>query len=119
MAFVSLSIVIACRNARPTIHACLEALRASTHPVFECILVDDSSTDNSAELAESGGMQVVRLQVQGGPARARNIGAAAATGDIIVFLDSDVCVHPDTLARIAEHFENDPHLQAVIGSYDD
>src|SRR5436190_308097 len=114
MAFVSLSIVIACRNARPTMHVCLEALRTSTYPILECIVVDDGSTDNSADIAENGGMRVVRLQSQGGPAKARNIGAAAASGDIIVFLDSDVCVHPDTLTRIAEHFEKDPHLQAVI-----
>jgi len=56
---------------------------------------------------------------QGGPARARNIGAAAASSDILVFIDADVCVHSDTLARISRHFRENRRLDAVFGCYDD
>lgn len=115
----SISVVIACRNGSATISACLRAVFASTYPVRECIVVDDCSIDNSAELATSCGAQLIELLTPAGPARARNTGASIGTGDVLIFLDSDVCVHSDTLARIAEHFQNNPELDAVIGSYDD
>ncbi len=53
-----------------------------------------------------------------GPAHARNIGAREARGEILFFLDSDVCVHPDTLERLRQDFQADPKLDALIGSYD-
>jgi len=53
-----------------------------------------------------------------GPAFARNLGAKAAAGEVIVFLDSDVCVRPDTLAKISHNFESDVRLDAIMGSYD-
>ena len=54
-----------------------------------------------------------------GPAAARNRGAARAGGDVIVFVDADVEVHPDALARLRAAFADDPALAAVFGSYDD
>ena len=50
---------------------------------------------------------------------ARNTGAARASGDVVVFVDSDVEVHPDALDRIRSAFTDDPALTAVFGSYDD
>lgn len=54
-----------------------------------------------------------------GPAAARNLGAAEAGAEVIVFVDSDVEVHPDALERIAARFAADPSLDAVFGAYDD
>jgi cellulose synthase/poly-beta-1,6-N-acetylglucosamine synthase-like glycosyltransferase len=54
-----------------------------------------------------------------GPARARNVGARAASGEIVVFLDADVCVSPDTISKIVTEFTQDPELDAVMGSYDE
>jgi GT2 family glycosyltransferase len=54
-----------------------------------------------------------------GPAAARNLGAAGCEDDVLVFVDSDVEVHPEALARIEEHFAADPELAAVFGAYDD
>jgi GT2 family glycosyltransferase len=53
-----------------------------------------------------------------GPATARNRGVAASGGDLIVFVDSDVMLHADTLARIEEQFLAAPDLAALFGSYD-
>jgi glycosyltransferase involved in cell wall biosynthesis len=53
-----------------------------------------------------------------GPALARNLGAKSATGDVLFFLDSDVCVRPDTLSRISDSFAADATLDGLIGSYD-
>ncbi len=53
-----------------------------------------------------------------GPAAARNFGAASAAGDILVFLDADVAVYPDTLSRMAAWLETHADVDAVFGSYD-
>jgi GT2 family glycosyltransferase len=54
-----------------------------------------------------------------GPALARNLGAAQASADVLVFIDSDIVVHPDIFRRIRAAFYVDPELTAVLGSYDD
>ena len=54
-----------------------------------------------------------------GPAQARNLGARQASGEVLVFVDSDVAVHTDAFTRIRAHFDADPTLTAVFGSYDD
>jgi hypothetical protein len=93
-------------------------MRASTCPV-ECIVVDDNSSDDSAALAEAAGAVVLHTREGTGPAAARNLGAAHASGDLLVFVDSDVCVRAGTIARIRLRFEMDPGLDALFGSYDD
>jgi cellulose synthase/poly-beta-1,6-N-acetylglucosamine synthase-like glycosyltransferase len=57
------------------------------------------------------------MDTNSGPAEARNRGAGLAVGEILLFLDSDVCVHDDTLARVAHSFA-DPEVDAIFGSYD-
>ena len=64
-------------------------------------------------------MVVVTEPAGEGPAAARNRGAEQVAGDVIVFVDADVTVHPDALERIREAFAADPELAAVFGSYDD
>lgn len=81
--------------------------------------MDDGSTDGSARIAEDLGAVTIRMERRAGPAAARNLGASRASGDVLVFFDADVCVHPDTLARIQARFETEPDLDALIGSYDD
>jgi len=82
-------------------------------------VVDDGSTDDSAEIARRFGIKVIPTGGRWGPARARNLGAKNAAGDIVFFIDSDVCVSPDTIERLLAHFDEDPNLDALIGSYDD
>ena len=98
---------------------CLEALARSSVRPLECLVVVDGCSDDSAVVASRHGAEVIRTGLRSGPARARNLGVSHAKGDAILFLDSDVCVHSDTLSRILDHFEQDPELDAVIGAYDD
>lgn len=114
----NLSLIIPVYNGGDHLKACLDHLQASSAP-FECIVVDDGSTDESAEVAHRFGAKVVSTGGRSGPARARNLGVKHATGDLLFFIDSDVCVYPDTIKRVMAHFEEDPELDALIGSYDD
>ena len=114
-----ISVVIPAFNAEKELALALHSLAQSTTPAFECIVVDDGSTDGSEATARACGAVVIPMPQRSGPAAARNRGASAATGDVLFFLDADVCVHPDTLERIASSFRTDPSLAALIGSYDD
>ena len=114
-----LSVIIPVYNGRRFLGQILQALVSSSRAPDEILVVDDGSTDGSGTLARAWGARVF-TQADGpqGPARARNLGAAQAMGDVLVFLDADVVVHPDALARIAAHFQEQPDLAALFGSYD-
>ncbi len=114
-----ISVIIPVRNAATTLPRCLEAVHQSTHRNFECLVVDDHSSDASAVLAADTGVRTLATEGGRGPAHARNLGAQAAQGDVFLFIDADVCVAPGTLAQVVEAFEADPTLDALIGSYDD
>jgi glycosyltransferase involved in cell wall biosynthesis len=114
-----ISVVVPVRNDPDHLRACLESLAATRGPVDrEVIVVDDASTDGSAAVAQSLGSRVIRLDKRAGPAAARNLGAEAARGEIIFFVDADVCVHPETVAQVASAFAADPGIDALFGSYD-
>ncbi len=113
------SVVVPVYNGGDAFRACLGSVLACSPQADEVIVVSDGSTDDSAQTAESLGARVVRLTKQGGPSRARNEGVRAASGDLVLFVDADVSVPPDTVARVKAIFEADPELDAAFGSYDD
>src|SRR3981081_182961 len=86
-----ISVVIPAFPASASIDRCLAALAHQTLPPehYEVIVVDDGSTDDTANRASRCGARVVRLPRNQGPAAARNAGLAAARGEIVVFTDSD------------------------------
>jgi glycosyltransferase involved in cell wall biosynthesis len=114
-----ISVIVPVYNAAQLLRQCLEAIRKSSYPSYEIIVVDDASTDNSAEIARGYGATVFQLARQSGPAAARNYGAKKATGDILLFIDSDVLIKKETLATVVEDFVENPDIAAVFGSYDD
>lgn len=98
----------------------MESIHQSSKQPYEIIVVDDSSTDSTLQIAQHYATKVIELKgAPKGPAFARNAGASAAAGAILVFLDADVMVHKDTLALIEDKFVSHPELAAVFGSYDD
>jgi len=115
---LSVSLVIPVYNAARDLQQCLASLSSSSASPLECIVVDDGSTDDSVKIATQHGAKVLSTNGRCGPARARNLGAKAASGDIVVFLDADVCVYPDTISKIIAEFARDPEIDAVMGSYD-
>jgi glycosyltransferase involved in cell wall biosynthesis len=114
-----LSVIVPVYNSSRELEQSLAALAASSFRDREVIVVDDGSTEPVAPLAAEHGFQCMRIDGPRGPASARNAGAKTARGEYVVFIDADVCVHTDTLARISELFEARPEVAAVVGSYDD
>jgi GT2 family glycosyltransferase len=93
----TVSAIVPATNAPPTLAACLEAVRSADEAPDEVVVVEEG----------------------GGPADARNRGAARARGEILVFVDADVVPHRDAFARIRRAFESDSAPAALFGSYDD
>ena len=115
----ALSVVVPVHNGGDQLRRCLRGLRDSSCADYELIVVDDGSTDGSAALAARFGARVLRNEAPLGPAAARNAGAEAAASPLVFFLDADVVVQPDTLARAKARLDGDPALSALFGSYDD
>ena len=109
-----ISVVIPAHNAARTLGECLQAIRCSNYADYEVIVVDDASTDDTAQVAAEHGCHVTRSPENVGAARAKNLGASETTGDIVLFTDADILLQPDTLRLVAEDFK-DPTVAAVVG----
>jgi glycosyltransferase involved in cell wall biosynthesis len=116
-----LTVIVPAHNGAGVLPRSLEALAASDLPreAWELIVVDDASTDDTSLVAARYADTVVRLPGRPhGPAYARNRGFEVCRGEVVVFVDADVCVHRDTLRRFAHAFHSEPDVAAVFGSYD-
>lgn len=110
------SVVMPLHNIRPYLAEAVASLRAQAWPDLEVIGVDDESTDGSAELfAELCPEARLVRQSNQGPALARNVGLAHATGDFIAFLDGDDLWPAGKLARQVGRLQADPSLEASLG----
>jgi len=102
---VRVSVIVPARDERHRIGPLLASLAAQDDPSLETIVVDDGSTDGTAELARHWGAET--LQLSGPPVGwlgkpyACWVGAQHASGDLLVFLDADTSLEPGGLARIA------------------
>ena len=113
----SLSIVVPAFNNPRDLEDCLSALLAEATPHTEIIVVDDGSTEQICSVATTKGVSVVRLDQNAGPSSARNAGARRATGDIVLFIDSDVVVSSGAIDRLLQVFAANDDVTAVFGSY--
>ncbi|MEM1254411.1 MAG: glycosyltransferase family 2 protein [Cyanobacteria bacterium P01_H01_bin.21] len=119
MSSINISVVIPVYNGGEGFYRCLTSIGESLRPPDEVVVVSDGDTDGSWQVAKNFGATVLRLPKSEGPARARNIGAQTAQGDIIFFMDADVTLHSDTLSLVEQRFQAQSNLAALIGSYDD
>ncbi len=116
---LTISVVLPVRDGGISFRRCLSGLNKVRPHLTEIIVVADGDTDGSWRVAEEFGTKVLRISESQGPARARNLGAQAAQGDILLFIDADVEIHPDAIQQIESSFRGDPNLAALFGSYDD
>lgn len=126
---LSLSVIIPVHNGGEKFRKCLDSLGQTEMIPEEIIVVVDGGTTNGGmddvsiitqhPISQQAGVKVIKLPVCKGPGTARNIGAQKATGDILFFTDADVTINPDTIEKVKNVFVSNPHLSAMIGSYDD
>jgi GT2 family glycosyltransferase len=103
------SVVVCSHNGERTLGDCLEGLSALDYPDFEVIVVDDGSTDATAAIAAESGFSVITTEHRG-LAAARNTGLAAATGEIVAYIDDDARPDPDWLDFLAASFRTSSHV---------
>ena len=114
-----LCIIVPAHNAADHLGRCLDALLADGIARESITVVDDASTDGTAEIAKTRGIAVIRRDTQGGPGVARNTGVAATRAPLILFVDADVAICKGTQEQILSAFEDENAPDAVFGSYDD
>ncbi|HET9529342.1 MAG TPA: histidinol-phosphate transaminase [Blastocatellia bacterium] len=114
---VRVSVVIAARNASSYIFKSLQAIYRSSYRNLEVIVVDDASTDETRQIASRFPCRVISLPERCGPGKARNIGVAASTGDIIFFTDADVLVTQDAIEKAVRILGENQEISAIIGCY--
>lgn len=112
--YPEVSVVVCAYNAERTIDACLASLARLNYPNYEVIVVNDGSTDGTLEIARRHGFVRLIDQENRGLSAARNVGIAAAAGEIIAFTDSDCVADPDWLFYLVAKFLSS-NLQAVGG----
>jgi len=114
----TISIIIPVYNASDFIADCLNSIyNTKIDVVFEVIVVDDASTDDSAKIVQSFPCRYFRIQ-KSGVASARNFGIKKAQGGIIFFFDADVRLKKDTIARFLKHFQEDKDAHIIQGRWD-
>lgn len=115
----TVSIVVPVRTMSSGFDRCIEAIDRLDPAPHEVVVAVDGGVSAVIERATASGARVVVIPERGGPAVARNRGAAFATGSILFFIDADVVVRPSAVGRVIDWFALHPGDTAIIGSYDD
>lgn len=104
-----ISIIVPCYNGERYLHETLDCLQKQTIDDWECIIVNDGSTDNSLEIIKEYAKKDLRYRYidkeNGGPAIARNIAIAASSGKYILPLDADDIIAPSYAEKAIEYLE--------------
>lgn len=114
---VNVSVIMPAYNAATTVAEAIESVRAQTSPNWEMIVVNDGSTDGTAEVVTDLAGRDSRIRIihrmNGGESAARNSGIADARYDWLVFLDADDWILPAYMERMTKELTADPKLDAV------
>jgi len=113
----NVSVIVPNYNSSKTIRKCIKAVLSNDYSNFECIVVDDCSTDNSIDLINDLTCKVISTYKNQGPAYARNIGAKNAKGDIIFFVDSDLILLSNAVSEAVKTLRGNKDVGGVIGIY--
>lgn len=114
----SLSIIVPFHKGLPLLQRALNGLTPLASG-DELIVAADGAVDDCRALAAAHGARVIEIAGPRGPAVARNVAAATAAGDVLVFVDADVVASTETLERTARIFGKRPDVTAVFGAYDE
>jgi cellulose synthase/poly-beta-1,6-N-acetylglucosamine synthase-like glycosyltransferase/peptidoglycan/xylan/chitin deacetylase (PgdA/CDA1 family) len=113
----TVAVVVPAYNEAVVIERTVRSLASSDYPTFEVVLVDDGSTDGTAEIVERLGLERVRVarQENAGKAAALNTGVRLSAGEVVVMVDADTIFEPETLRRLVQPLA-DPAVGAVSGN---
>jgi peptidoglycan/xylan/chitin deacetylase (PgdA/CDA1 family) len=115
---MKISVIIPARNEARLIADTLRSLQNQSYKGdYEILVVDNCSRDNTAEVARSCGVRVITADEQESVFYARQVGADATDGDIIVQADADTLYREDWLQKIADKLNNHPEAVAVSGRF--
>lgn len=113
------SIIVPAHNESYAIVETIESLKRLEYPEFEIIVVNDGSTDDTAEIinryAEAGEIRAIHLSTNQGKAAAMRTGTLASRHEILVCIDGDAVLDPHAVAWLARHFVS-PRVGAVTGN---
>ena len=115
----SISVIVPAHKGDRGFRECLASVQALSPPPDEVLVVVDGAAEEPMQIARDSGATVLSTRTASGPAKARNLAAGTARGDILFFIDADVAIHPDATGIVRRLFAADRELDAVIGSYDD
>lgn len=115
----AISLIIPTVDWGPTFACCLQSAWAALSPGDELLVVFDGVLCDPPRWLVDSGASLLSTGHRQGPAAARNVAAASASTELLVFVDADVQLHADALSLIRRRFAADPGLTAVFGSYDD
>uniref|UniRef100_UPI0035933B08 glycosyltransferase family 2 protein n=1 Tax=Microcoleus sp. TaxID=44472 RepID=UPI0035933B08 len=113
----NVSVVIPSYNSAQFLPEAIESILEQTLPVFEIIVVDDGSTDETKEICDRYPAVKYVYQNNQGVAAARNTGLRVSTGEYILFLDSDDCLLPEAIEIGVNHINALPEVGLVFGRY--
>ncbi len=115
---MKISVVIPCYNAEAYLSQTIGSVLAQSLQADEIIVVDDGSSDRSAEIARSFGPRVAVISHRSGSASLSRLrGLEAATGDALMFLDADDVLSPDAFSELAQQLESGPPAVACVPWY--
>ena len=119
-----ISVVVPFRRNLTQLERCLSAITLAVEQMarsarVEVIVVADGARQDPTALVRGAGARLVRIAGPKGPAVARNHGALAARGDLLVFVDTDVVMHSDVLRRFLDVFAASADVAATFGAYDE
>ncbi|MFD4561450.1 CDP-glycerol glycerophosphotransferase family protein [Streptomyces sp. NPDC058469] len=116
------SVIVPAYKVQAYLHECLESVLSQSYPDLELIAVDDCSPDACGAIidefaARDARVRAVHLPENHGLGRARNAGLEQATGDYLVFLDSDDTLTPDALRSIADRLKETGEPDVLVFDY--
>ncbi|MGN0787734.1 MAG: glycosyltransferase family 2 protein [Candidatus Onthoplasma sp.] len=118
---LDLSIIVPVYNVEKYIKSCVDSLMQDTSYTYEIILVDDGSTDSSAqlcdEIAKTNSLVRVFHTTNGGPSKARNIGIVESVGRHIMFVDSDDTLKPNSIQTLLDEAVSFPNYDIIQARY--
>lgn len=110
---MKISVIVPVYNGEKTITKCLDSIYKTKYKNFEVIVIDDCSTDKTAELLKRYPCKVIKLKENSGVSIARNMGAKKAKGRLLYFVDADIVQKTDNILNVPKILKEEPNVDVI------